>query len=165
MIERENGRDTGRERSRLHTKSPMWDSIPGLRNHALNWKQTLNHWATQMSLKRAFLEAPGWFTWLSVWLLFNFFIFKWLDFWLRSWSQGHEMKPHTRPCVGCRTRLRFSLSLCPLLPILFLFQKKKSFFRKKPFFLHLLLFSPFPTKWLLHKTLVYEILSTPNHFK
>ena len=33
--ERERGRDTGRERSRLHAGSPMWDSIPGLQDHAL----------------------------------------------------------------------------------------------------------------------------------
>ena len=33
--ERERGRDTGRGRSRLHAGSPMWDSIPGLRDHAL----------------------------------------------------------------------------------------------------------------------------------
>ena len=34
-IEREGGRDTGRERSRLHAGSPMRDSIPGLQDHAL----------------------------------------------------------------------------------------------------------------------------------
>ena len=32
--ERERGRDTGRGRSRLHAGSPMWDSIPGLQDHA-----------------------------------------------------------------------------------------------------------------------------------
>ena len=31
----ERGRDTGRERSRLHAGSPMWDLIPGLQDHAL----------------------------------------------------------------------------------------------------------------------------------
>ena len=34
--ERERGRDTGRGRSRLHTGSQMWDSIPGLQDHALS---------------------------------------------------------------------------------------------------------------------------------
>ena len=33
--ERERGRGTGRGRSRLHTGSPMRDSIPGLQDHAL----------------------------------------------------------------------------------------------------------------------------------
>ena len=33
--ERETGRDTGRGRSRLHAGNPMWDSIPGLQDHAL----------------------------------------------------------------------------------------------------------------------------------
>ena len=33
--ERERGRDTGRGRSRLHTGSPTWDSIPGLQDHTL----------------------------------------------------------------------------------------------------------------------------------
>ena len=46
-IERERGRDTGRGRSRLHAGSPMWDSIPGLQNHALGRRQALNHWATE----------------------------------------------------------------------------------------------------------------------
>ena len=30
------GRDTGRGRSRLHVGSPIWDSIPGLQDHALS---------------------------------------------------------------------------------------------------------------------------------
>ena len=33
--ERERGRDIGRERSRLHADSLMWDSILGLQDHAL----------------------------------------------------------------------------------------------------------------------------------
>ena len=33
--ERERGRDTGRGRSRFHAGSLMWDSIPGLQDHAL----------------------------------------------------------------------------------------------------------------------------------
>ena len=45
---REGGRDTGRGRSRLHAGSPMQDSIPGLRDHCLSQRQTLNSWATQV---------------------------------------------------------------------------------------------------------------------
>uniref|UniRef100_A0A8C0MV96 Serine/threonine-protein kinase OSR1 n=1 Tax=Canis lupus familiaris TaxID=9615 RepID=A0A8C0MV96_CANLF len=39
---RERGRDIGRERSRIHAGSPMWNSIPGLQDHALSQRQTLN---------------------------------------------------------------------------------------------------------------------------
>ena len=53
-IERERGRDTGGGRSRLHAGSPMWDSTPGLQDHALGQRQVLNHWATQGSLKKGF---------------------------------------------------------------------------------------------------------------
>ena len=38
--ERERGRDTGGGRSRLHAGSLMWDSIPGLQNHALGQRQS-----------------------------------------------------------------------------------------------------------------------------
>ena len=45
--ERERGRDTGRGRSRLHTGSPMWDSILGLQDPACpGLKAALNCWAT-----------------------------------------------------------------------------------------------------------------------
>ena len=37
------GRDAGRGRSRLHARSPTWDSIRGLRAQALSERQTLNH--------------------------------------------------------------------------------------------------------------------------
>ena len=40
--ERERGRDTGRGRSRLHAGSLMWDLIPGLQDHALGQRQSLN---------------------------------------------------------------------------------------------------------------------------
>ena len=40
--ERERGRYIGRGRSRLHTRSPMWDSIPGLQDCALGQRQALN---------------------------------------------------------------------------------------------------------------------------
>ena len=43
MRERERVRDTGRERSRLPSGIPMWDSIPGLQDHALGGRQALNH--------------------------------------------------------------------------------------------------------------------------
>ena len=33
--ERERGRDTGRERSKLHAGNLMWDLILGLQDHAL----------------------------------------------------------------------------------------------------------------------------------
>ena len=41
--ERERDRDIGRGRSRLHAGSLMWDSIPGLQDHTLSQRQTLNH--------------------------------------------------------------------------------------------------------------------------
>ena len=40
--ETENGRDTGKERSRLHAGSQMWDLIPGLQDHILGQRQVLN---------------------------------------------------------------------------------------------------------------------------
>ena len=36
-------RERGRERIRLHTGCLMWDSIPGLQDHALGQRQVLNH--------------------------------------------------------------------------------------------------------------------------
>ena len=41
-IEKERGRDTGKERSRLHSGSPMWDSIPGHQDHVLGLRQALH---------------------------------------------------------------------------------------------------------------------------
>ena len=41
--ERENGRDRGRGRSRLHAGNPMGDSILGSQDHALSQRQMLNH--------------------------------------------------------------------------------------------------------------------------
>ena len=46
----ERDRDTGRRRSRFCAGGLMWDSIPALCDHALSWRQTLNHWAIQASL-------------------------------------------------------------------------------------------------------------------
>ena len=37
--ERERGRDIGRGRSRLHAGSLVWDSIPGLQDHAVDCRQ------------------------------------------------------------------------------------------------------------------------------
>ena len=51
MRDREKGRGTGRGRSRLHARSPTWDSTPGLWDHALTRRQMLYHWATQASQK------------------------------------------------------------------------------------------------------------------
>ena len=51
----ERGRNIGKGESRLHAGSPMWDSIPGLRDHALNQRQTLNRWATEASQEIIFL--------------------------------------------------------------------------------------------------------------
>ena len=48
--ERERGRDTSRGRSRLHARSLMWDSIPGLQVHALGQRQAPNRCATPGSL-------------------------------------------------------------------------------------------------------------------
>ena len=39
MRDRERGRDMGRRRSRLHAGSLIWDSIPGLQDHALGRRQ------------------------------------------------------------------------------------------------------------------------------
>ena len=47
--ERERGRDTDRGRSSLPAGSPLWDSIPGPRDHTLSRRQVLNRWATQVS--------------------------------------------------------------------------------------------------------------------
>ena len=42
MKHTERGRDIGRGRSRLHTGSPMWDSIPGPWDHDPSQRQTPN---------------------------------------------------------------------------------------------------------------------------
>ena len=50
--QRERSGDIGRGRkSRLRAESPMQDLILGFRYHALSHRQTLNHSATQASLK------------------------------------------------------------------------------------------------------------------
>ena len=59
MRNTERVRDIGRGRSRLPTVSPMWDLIPGPRDHALSWRQMLNHWATQVSPTPTLLIAKS----------------------------------------------------------------------------------------------------------
>ena len=55
-------RDTEKERQRHRQRekqSPcrevMWDSIPGLQDHALSWRQRLNCWATQAFQNSGFI--------------------------------------------------------------------------------------------------------------
>ena len=47
-------------RSRLHARSPTWDSIPGLQDRAPGQRQAPNHRATQGSLRKyiSVVEAP-----------------------------------------------------------------------------------------------------------
>lgn len=42
--------------------SPMRDSIPGLRDHALSWRQMLNHWAIQTSQPFFYLYSDSLFS-------------------------------------------------------------------------------------------------------
>ena len=58
--QRERDKDIGRERSKLHTGSPMWDSILGLLDHALGRRQALNQWASQASLEMDFIWGSFW---------------------------------------------------------------------------------------------------------
>ena len=46
---REAGTQAEGEADSLCAHSPMKDSIPGLRDHDLSWRQTFNHWAAQAS--------------------------------------------------------------------------------------------------------------------
>ena len=52
--ERGKGKHTDRGRSRLHAGSLMWDSIPGLWDHILGWRQALNRGTTQGPQKSDF---------------------------------------------------------------------------------------------------------------
>ena len=49
-------RETGRESSRLHAGSPMWDSISGPQDHALGQRQAPNLCATPGSLSLVLIE-------------------------------------------------------------------------------------------------------------
>ena len=51
MRDTQRGRDTGRGRTRLPVGSPMQNSIPGPRDHALSQRQMHNHGATQVPLQ------------------------------------------------------------------------------------------------------------------
>ena len=53
--EREAQRHRQREKQVPCTGSPMWDSIPGLRDHALGQRQAPNRCATQGSLISVFI--------------------------------------------------------------------------------------------------------------
>ena len=69
--EREGGRQRHRQREKQtpSTGSPMWDSIPGLQDRALGQTQAPNHYATQGSPYKWFLNmqmARG--TWVSQWV-------------------------------------------------------------------------------------------------
>ena len=56
----ESYRQRGRGRSRLPARNPTWDSIPGLQDQALGWRQTLDRWATQGSpIKEALWATLG----------------------------------------------------------------------------------------------------------
>ena len=91
--ERERGRDTGRGRSMLHAGSLMWDSIPGLQDHALGQRQMLNCWATQVSLNYFILNKPLMLYkhWCSYVENKNNFQLTWLQFYtqLFKMSLGH----------------------------------------------------------------------------
>ena len=61
MRDTERGRDTSRGRSRLHAGIQTWDLILGLWGHGLSRKQTLNHWATPLSLDIGIFYTESWF--------------------------------------------------------------------------------------------------------
>ena len=79
MRDTERGRaETGRGRCRLHVGSLMRDSVPGLQDHTLSWRQMLNHWATQASLHMNFqicLSSSSSLPLKTVWYLIGFCIF------------------------------------------------------------------------------------------
>ena len=56
---RERGRDIGRGRRKLTSRSPMQDLIPALQDHALGRRQVPNLWATQMSPFHHFLAKSS----------------------------------------------------------------------------------------------------------
>ena len=55
VTERERQRHRQREKQALCTRSPTWDSIPGLQDRALGQRQALNRCATQGSPRYTFL--------------------------------------------------------------------------------------------------------------
>ena len=56
--ERERQRHRQREKQAPCTRSPMWDSIPGLQDRALGQRQALNRCATQESHQETFELMP-----------------------------------------------------------------------------------------------------------
>ena len=54
--QKERGRDTERGRSRLYAGSPMWDSIPGPRDHPLSQRQTHSNAEPPRHLKQKVLR-------------------------------------------------------------------------------------------------------------
>ena len=83
---RERHRDIGRERSQFLAASPMWDSIPGPRDHTLSWRQTLNHWATRHPTSEQFFSMDIWisfqvYTFCLVYFDFPLFI-KYISKWI-----------------------------------------------------------------------------------
>ena len=72
--------ERGRGRSRLHAGSPMRDLIPGLQDHALSQRQTLNHWATQVPLTDLIFDILNLNYYFYTWFFFFFkilFIYSW----------------------------------------------------------------------------------------
>ena len=75
MRERERERERQREKQAPCTGSLMWDSIPGLQDHALGQRQAPNRCATQGSLYLLFLLAKNKFS--SLHLLVIWKVIKW----------------------------------------------------------------------------------------
>ena len=59
LTERERQRHRQREKQAPCTRSPTWDSIPGLQDRALGQRQALNHCATQGSPFTALPKQPA----------------------------------------------------------------------------------------------------------
>ena len=69
LFTHERHRDTGRWRSRLHAGSPTWNSIPGLQDQGR--RQSLNCWATQVSLNMYFSLLGNKFVVMAVVFVFS----------------------------------------------------------------------------------------------
>ena len=78
--ERERERQRHRQReSRLHAGSLTQDSIPGLQDHSLGWRQALNHWTTQG------FPICRWFIYLKI-----LFIYLFIRDTERDWERERE---------------------------------------------------------------------------
>ena len=82
MRDTEGGRDIGRDRSRIPAGSPMWDLIPGPRDHDLSQRQMFNHWATPQLNFSCFPNFKV-LLFLHFGCKFYCFLYDWL---LSSWS-------------------------------------------------------------------------------